>query len=102
MYLWEEGDLRVLLLYHLEGLHMPGTVLDAEDTGVNETDDVLCPPEVYIQLYLYQAGHIISLSQFSHLWREKRQALRPTYCALGESTPPPRPREGLALEPNPF
>ena len=26
---------------------MPGTVLDAQDTGVNERDDVLCLPEVY-------------------------------------------------------
>ena len=40
--------------------HMPGTVLDAQDTGVSERDDILWPPEVYIQLYLYRAGHIIS------------------------------------------
>ena len=43
---------------------MPGTVLDAQEIGVNERHDVLCPPEVYIQLYLYQAWHIISWSQF--------------------------------------
>ena len=75
---------------------MPGTVLAAQDTGLNERDDVLWPPEVYIQLYLYQAGHIISLSQFSHLWREKRQGTTPHSLRSGKSTPPPRPREGLA------
>lgn len=24
---------------------MPGTVLDAEDTGMNKRDDILCPPQ---------------------------------------------------------
>ena len=31
--------------YLLSAYHMPGTVLDAEDTGMNKRGDILRPPE---------------------------------------------------------